>query len=111
MDTDETCAAIKDIFEDTRSITEPSGALAVHIRTLIYVYEFDIYVRIHIRTLICIYESTHFDIYVRIRQVAGAKKYLADNNLKGENVVPPHSSSFSSLLSSLELSDTKVYEP
>ena len=27
--TDETCAAIKDIFEDTRSIAEPSGALAV----------------------------------------------------------------------------------
>ena len=26
---DETCAAIKDIFEDTRSITEPAGALAV----------------------------------------------------------------------------------
>eukprot|EP00613_Pedinella_sp_CCMP2098_P001741 CAMPEP_0171616530 /NCGR_PEP_ID=MMETSP0990-20121206/13520_1 /TAXON_ID=483369 /ORGANISM="non described non described, Strain CCMP2098" /LENGTH=605 /DNA_ID=CAMNT_0012180789 /DNA_START=28 /DNA_END=1846 /DNA_ORIENTATION=- len=29
VDTDEICAAIKDIFEDTRSITEPSGALAV----------------------------------------------------------------------------------
>lgn len=27
--TDEICAAIKDIFEDTRSITEPAGALAV----------------------------------------------------------------------------------
>ncbi len=27
--TDEVCAAIKDIFEDTRSITEPAGALAV----------------------------------------------------------------------------------
>ncbi|EKX48314.1 hypothetical protein GUITHDRAFT_86078 [Guillardia theta CCMP2712] len=29
VDTDEICVAIKDIFEDTRSITEPSGALAV----------------------------------------------------------------------------------
>mmetsp|Transcript_49353 Transcript_49353/g.116298 ORF Transcript_49353/g.116298 Transcript_49353/m.116298 type:complete len:605 (-) Transcript_49353:582-2396(-) len=29
VDTDETCVAIKDVFEDTRSITEPSGALAV----------------------------------------------------------------------------------
>lgn len=29
VNTDETCAAIKDIFEDTRSIVEPSGALAV----------------------------------------------------------------------------------
>jgi threonine dehydratase len=29
VDTDEICAAIKDIFEDTRSIAEPSGALAV----------------------------------------------------------------------------------
>lgn len=29
VDTDEICLAIKDIFEDTRSITEPSGALAV----------------------------------------------------------------------------------
>ncbi|KAG7661356.1 ILV1 [[Candida] subhashii] len=29
VDTDELCAAIKDIFEDTRSITEPSGALSV----------------------------------------------------------------------------------
>jgi threonine dehydratase len=29
ISTDETCAAIQDIFEDTRSITEPAGALAV----------------------------------------------------------------------------------
>jgi len=29
VNTDETCAAIKDIFDDTRSITEPAGALAV----------------------------------------------------------------------------------
>ncbi len=29
VDTDQICAAIKDIFEDTRSIVEPSGALAV----------------------------------------------------------------------------------
>ena len=29
VDTDEICAAIKDIFEDTRTIVEPSGALAL----------------------------------------------------------------------------------
>ena len=29
VDTDAVCAAIKDIFDDTRSITEPSGALAL----------------------------------------------------------------------------------
>ena len=29
VDTDEICAAIKDIFEDTRAIAEPAGALAV----------------------------------------------------------------------------------
>ncbi|MES2936021.1 MAG: threonine ammonia-lyase, biosynthetic [Pseudomonadota bacterium] len=29
VDTDEICAAIKDIYQDTRSIVEPSGALAV----------------------------------------------------------------------------------
>jgi threonine dehydratase len=29
VDTDEICAAIKDIFEDTRTVVEPSGALAV----------------------------------------------------------------------------------
>ena len=29
VDTDETCAAIKDVFEDTRSILEPAGALAI----------------------------------------------------------------------------------
>src|SRR5699024_6384882 len=29
VNTDEICAAIKDIFEDTRSITEPAGALAL----------------------------------------------------------------------------------
>jgi threonine dehydratase len=29
LDTDEICAAIQDVFEDTRSIVEPSGALAV----------------------------------------------------------------------------------
>ncbi|KAF3985715.1 hypothetical protein FT663_03810 [Candidozyma haemuli var. vulneris] len=29
VDTDELCAAIKDVFEDTRSIVEPSGALGV----------------------------------------------------------------------------------
>ncbi len=32
VDTDAICAAIKDVFEDTRSILEPSGALAVGIR-------------------------------------------------------------------------------
>jgi threonine dehydratase len=29
VDTDTTCAAIKDVFEDTRSILEPAGALAI----------------------------------------------------------------------------------
>jgi threonine dehydratase len=29
VSTDETCAAIKDVFEDTRSILEPAGALAI----------------------------------------------------------------------------------
>ncbi|KAK9459808.1 tryptophan synthase beta subunit-like PLP-dependent enzyme [Lipomyces oligophaga] len=29
VDTDEICAAIKDVFEDTRSIVEPAGALSV----------------------------------------------------------------------------------
>ena len=29
VSTDEMCAAIKDIFEDTRSIAEPAGALAL----------------------------------------------------------------------------------
>ncbi|RPD57486.1 threonine ammonia-lyase [Lentinus tigrinus ALCF2SS1-7] len=29
VDTDELCAAIKDVFEETRSITEPAGALAL----------------------------------------------------------------------------------
>jgi threonine dehydratase len=29
VDTDETCAAIKDVFEDTRSILEPAGALGI----------------------------------------------------------------------------------
>lgn len=29
VNTDDTCAAIKDVFEDTRSILEPAGALAV----------------------------------------------------------------------------------
>ncbi|MBC7500131.1 MAG: threonine ammonia-lyase, biosynthetic [Herminiimonas sp.] len=29
VDTDQVCAAIKDIFQDTRSIVEPSGAMAV----------------------------------------------------------------------------------
>ena len=29
VDTDEICAAIKDVFQDTRSILEPAGALAV----------------------------------------------------------------------------------
>ncbi|CAD5916594.1 threonine ammonia-lyase, biosynthetic [Planktothrix agardhii] len=29
VDTDDTCAAIKDVFEDTRSILEPAGSLAI----------------------------------------------------------------------------------
>ena len=29
MDTDAICAAIKDVFEDTRSILEPAGALSI----------------------------------------------------------------------------------
>ena len=29
VDTDETCAAIKDVFTDTRTLLEPAGALAI----------------------------------------------------------------------------------
>lgn len=47
VDTDQCCAAIRDIFEDTRSIVEPAGGLAI----------------------------------------AGAKKYIAENNLTGETLV------------------------
>ncbi len=47
VDTDQICAAIRDIFEDTRSIVEPAGALAV----------------------------------------AGAKRYLADNETQNETFV------------------------
>ncbi len=47
VDTDQICAAIRDIFEDTRSIVEPAGALAV----------------------------------------AGAKKYLGDNETADETFV------------------------
>jgi threonine dehydratase len=47
VDTDQICAGIRDIFEDTRSIVEPAGALAV----------------------------------------AGAKKYIADNDIEGQSFV------------------------
>jgi threonine dehydratase len=47
VDTDQICASIKDIFEDTRSIVEPAGALAV----------------------------------------AGAKKYIADQNVSDQSFV------------------------
>ena len=47
VDTDQCCAAIRDIFEDTRSIVEPAGGLAV----------------------------------------AGAKKYVDENNLSGQTLV------------------------
>jgi threonine dehydratase len=47
VDTDQICAAIRDIFEDTRSIVEPAGALAV----------------------------------------AGAKRYLAENEARDETFV------------------------
>ena len=47
VDTDAICAAIKDVFEDTRSILEPAGALAV----------------------------------------AGAKKYIAQHNLRDKTIV------------------------
>lgn len=47
VDTDEVCAAIKDVFQDARHILEPAGALSL----------------------------------------AGAKKYLAQNNLKDQQVV------------------------
>jgi threonine dehydratase len=47
VSTDQICAAIKDIFEDTRSISEPAGALAV----------------------------------------AGIKKYVAENNISGLDLV------------------------
>jgi len=47
VSTDEICAAIKDIFDDTRSIAEPAGALAV----------------------------------------AGTKKYVARENIRGEELI------------------------
>ncbi|MCL4142690.1 UNVERIFIED_CONTAM: hypothetical protein GTU68_014700, partial [Idotea baltica] len=46
-DTDEICAAIKDVFEDNRAILEPAGALGV----------------------------------------AGAKKYINENNIKNKNIM------------------------
>jgi threonine dehydratase len=47
VDTDHMCAAIQDLFEDTRSIVEPAGGLAI----------------------------------------AGAKKYIAENDVKGQKLV------------------------
>jgi threonine dehydratase len=47
VDTDHICAAIQDIFEETRSIVEPAGGLAI----------------------------------------AGAKKYIVDNEVSGQNLV------------------------
>jgi len=47
VDTDQICAAIRDIFEDTRSIVEPAGGLSV----------------------------------------AGAKKYIVENQIEGKNLV------------------------
>jgi len=47
VDTDQICAAIRDIFEDTRSIVEPAGGLSV----------------------------------------AGAKKYIAEHQLEGQNLI------------------------
>ena len=54
--TDEICAAVKDVFDDTRSIAEPSGALAVaglknfvdknHVDTYGKTYEINIYIYI-----------------------------------------------------------------
>jgi len=57
-DTDDICVAIKDIFEDTRSITEPSGALAV---AGIYIY---IYVYIYIYIYIYVYVYVYIYIYI-----------------------------------------------
>ncbi len=51
VDTDQICAAIRDIYEDTRSIVEPAGALAV----------------------------------------AGLKKYLAENDVRGQTFVTVNS--------------------
>ena len=47
VDTDQCCAAIRDIFEETRSIVEPAGGLSI----------------------------------------AGAKKYIAENNVSGQTLV------------------------
>lgn len=51
VSTDEMCAAIKDVFDDTRSIAEPAGALSL----------------------------------------AGLKKYVVENAVKGETLVAIHS--------------------
>jgi threonine dehydratase len=64
VDTDQTCAAIKDMFEDTRSIVEPAGGLAVAAAKK-YVAENDV----HDQTLVTIScgANVNFD---RLRHIA-----------------------------------------
>ena len=64
VSTDEICAAIKDIFDDTRSITEPAGALAVAgLKKYVQTNE------LSNQTLICIDSGANIN-FDRLRHVA-----------------------------------------
>ncbi len=64
VDTDEICAAIKDIFEDNRTIVEPAGALAVAAMKRFVARE-----RAHGKVLVCINSGANMN-FDRLRHVA-----------------------------------------
>ena len=64
VDTDEICAAIKDVFEDTRAVLEPAGALAIA-GAKAWVAQH----RVHDRTLVAIASGANMN-FDRLRFVA-----------------------------------------
>jgi len=72
VDTDDICAAIKDVFEDTRSILEPAGALAIAAAKMYVERE-----QIHGQTLIAIACGANMN-FDRLRFVAERAEFGED---------------------------------
>jgi threonine dehydratase len=88
VSTDEICAAIKDIFDDTRSITEPAGALAVA-----GLKKFVAQKKLNGKTLIAINSGANMN-FDRLRHVAERAEIGEQREALFAVTIPEHPGSF-----------------
>lgn len=95
VDTDQTCAAIKDVFEDTRSILEPAGALSIA-----GIKKYVERERLHGATLIAITSGANMN-FDRLRHVSERAEIGEQREAVLAVTIPEQPGSFKAFCSSL----------